>query len=291
MKNLPIFELFDLWMLYKSTHVCETTINEYYGCIQARLKKFFLHDQVIERSDALKFMGWLQKQNLAPETRRRTLETLSSCYLWGIEESFVSHNPWRNLSKLIKVSKPDIQPFTVDEVKKIVRGFDEEYPEYVSFVKFLLLTGCRIGEATGLRWTDVVDYQRITFASQLTRKGERKPVKNGKPRTFCLNVDTQVLLKNLHRSQYQDLVFTVKGKFVHSNSLLQRWEKVLDHQKVFYRCPYNCRHTFVSHCIHQGMNPLQIASVTGHDPFVLFTHYAGLFEQPQVPELYGSCIA
>ena len=52
------------------------------------------------------------------------------------------------------------------------------------------------------------------------------------------------------------------------------WEKVLTKVGVDYRKPYNTRHTFISHALAQGMNPMAVASMAGHYLETMFKHYA-----------------
>jgi len=56
---------------------------------------------------------------------------------------------------------------------------------------------------------------------------------------------------------------------------------------IDYRKPYTSRSTFISHCLAKGMNPMVVAQITGHDPEVLFDHYAGFIDSaPVAPSLY-----
>jgi integrase len=43
------------------------------------------------------------------------------------------------------------------------------------------------------------------------------------------------------------------------------WTTILEGLGVDYRKPYNTRHTFISHALDMGMNPVEVAQLTGHD--------------------------
>jgi integrase len=56
---------------------------------------------------------------------------------------------------------------------------------------------------------------------------------------------------------------------------------------VSYRKPYNTRHTFISHALASGMNPMTIAQMAGHDPEVLFANYAADIQGGlQLPDIW-----
>lgn len=289
MSSLPACELFDIWLEFKATHCAEKTVEEYYRPMKRTLIEFFGEDGQVDRRQATKCMGWLRQKNLKPETVKRRLEAFNACYEWGMDEGYIDHNPWMKLSRLIKASKSEARPFSKDEAQAILRGFEEMYPEHFPLVDFLFGTGCRIGEGVGLQWSDVHHgFKQVTIATQLTREGERKPVKNGKPRTINLSPRTTSRLMIMHEiaPRRSGLIFTYRGQHIDNNGLLKRWIKVCQKKGVQYRKPYNTRHTFVSHCLAKGMGVVEVSAITGHDPAVLLTHYAGLLQRPDIPDLF-----
>jgi integrase len=62
------------------------------------------------------------------------------------------------------------KPFTHDEIHKIINGFENStlYSHYTDFMLFLFGTGCRIGEAIGLRWKHINDdFSTVWIAESL----------------------------------------------------------------------------------------------------------------------------
>ena len=90
------------------------------------------------------------------------------------------------------------------------------------------------------------------------------------------------------RTDKSELIFTYLGKAIDAHNFRHRpWKSILQAQGVPYRRPYNCRHTFISHALERGLNPVTIAQMTGHDVAVLFKHYAGCIGGvPQLPDLF-----
>ena len=57
---------------------------------------------------------------------------------------------------------------------------------------------------------------------------------------------------------------------------------------IEYRLPYNTRLTFISHCLAAGMNPVEVAQMTGHNLRTLLEKYAGLIKAtPEAPDLFS----
>lgn len=293
LSDLTCSELFDDWLKYKTAY-CDKRTIEYYKGVKRRLIQYFANKRSrdITKKDTLGFFAWLKTRDICGETFQRRLESLTACWNWAIENGYLTDNPWIGLSKLVKVpSKPKPKPFTLDEINRIVDGFNNHlrYSQLTPFIKFLFGTGCRTGEAIGLRWKNLSnDCSTCTISEQLTR-GKRKSTKTGKVRSFTLSPSTQQMLLEHRPSTYKpdDLVFKWNGKPINDINLVRRvWKPLLEQQGIPYRYLYNTRHTFISHCLEKGMNPVVIAQITGHDVNVLFNHYAGsLHSQPSVPDI------
>jgi hypothetical protein len=48
---------------------------------------------------------------------------------------------------------------------------------------------------------------------------------------------------------------------------------------------YNTRNTLISHGLEAGMNPVAVASLTGHNVRTLYENYAGLVNPARLPDL------
>lgn len=285
-------ELLDLWLQSKrsSWDIDTFKIRSY---LKSYLSAYFGDKKdSLTQDDVKGFYQWLDSKKLASDTFNRRLDTFETAWEWLLENKYVIDNPWRNLPRhrVPKVSKS--KPFSKIEIAKIIEAFKfhKFYNNYVPFVKFLFGTGCRIGEAIGIRWQDIdLDSGKITIAEQITSR-QRKAAKAGSSREFYLSTNTRVLLEELKAIAVadQDLIFsTVTGKPIDARNFRERaWTAVLDAADVSYRKPSNTRHTFCSHALEGGMNPITVASITGHDPRVLFDRYAGLIGKPQAPEIF-----
>lgn len=293
-KPLPALtpvELFDSWLQFKKNTWDEDTfkIRNY---LKSDLNNFFKDKRGnLTEEDIKKFYAWLSSKKLAPDTFNRKLDTFESAWEWLLASGQVSDNPWHNLPRRKASQSGNAKPFSKNEVSRIVSAFEvhKTYNHYTIFVKFLFGTGCRIGEAIGVRWQDIdLGTGKIIIAEQVT-SGKRKPAKSGSCREFYLSGSLKALMVEF-RSDAADssLIFTtLTGKPIDAHNFRERaWTTILGLAGVEYRKPSNTRHSFCSHALEQGMNPVTVASITGHDPKVLFDHYAGLINKPEAPEIF-----
>jgi len=284
-------ELFSLWLNFKS-NVWDVQTFKLRSYLKSDLE-FFGNNKKLTVGDIKNFYNLLNSQDLAAETFNRKLDTFESAWDWLLENKYVVENPWRNLPRHRIPKNPKSKPFSKSEINRILKAFEahENYNHYTAFVKFLFGTGCRIGEGIGIRWQDVdLASGKIVIAEQITSR-QRKVAKAGSSREFYLSPMTRALLLYLKPDEHssdQNLIFTTAtGKVIDARFFRGRvWVNILEVAGVTYRKPSNTRHTFCSHALESGLNPVTVASITGHDPKVLFDRYAGLIGKPEAPEIF-----
>jgi len=283
-------ELFAEWVKWKSAF-CDDRTVKWLAAMGKPLSHFeHLPASSISQKQAKDFAALLSSQAKG-DTQCRRLSVIKSCWEWAIENNYLSKNPWRETNKLIKASPKQMpKPFTKKEVEAILAGFQENYPELHPFVRFLLGTGCRLGEARALRWLDLSnDFTCCEIATQISQNTKkRKLPKNNKIRSLTLSNSLTDMLRELNSiSGGGDTIFQLNCLPIKETDFYYRWRRVLSLKKIPYRKPYNCRHTFVSHALAKGISPPSISQITGHTLKVLFAHYAGYIDaNPKLPELF-----
>ncbi len=273
----------------KGLHV--GSICRYTGALK-QLQKFFGDKpaEFIGQQSTQDFVAYL-KEHCSDRTTKDYLILIRACWDWGRIKHLVEFNanPWSEALERVKVApKQKVRPFTAAEVQAIESAFrsDRYYSHYTDFVTFLFGTGCRFGEAAGLKWKHVSDdFQTIWFGESVSR-GVRKTTKTGKARTVILTSKINVMLqaRKPAKCDPEGLVFPApKGREINDHTFRCRaWKSVLTKIGIDYRKPYACRHTAISHALVSGSNYLQVAEATGHDPQILHKHYATVIERRSV---------
>jgi hypothetical protein len=181
-KNPPLLEIWDLWVA--DLDLSRQTLSDITQTSAAKLSKL--------RPLASKLLAPLEIappklsiKNLAICERAATGQNLKVCS---------TANPWLKV-KPRKGTKEIIKPFSQDEAARIIAGFEESYPAWVPFTKFLFLSGCRMSEAIGLQWKHV-DFERgeICICESLAQRKDgngyervRKSTKTGSVRFLKIN--------------------------------------------------------------------------------------------------------
>lgn len=295
--------LLNLWSQYtefQREHLEETTIVRDYGKIEKRIRKFpkkFLEE-------AIDIQAYLLK-NYSTEVTKRTLKHLSACCNWAMRKKLITDNPFKELAKEIKTKKTrrvSRKPFSRSCVAAIIAAFEQNtysskyspvpHSYYAPYVKFLFHTGCRPEEAIALKWKHI-EKERIYFCEAVaTDVRIRKRTKTDDPRYFPINPELRTILEKVKPSHClgDELVFKGKsGKELDAHNFLNRvWkpvvQKLVREGKVKEYLPqYNCRHTFITLCLEDGIPSRRVADWCGTSVGVIEEHYAGAIANIQVP--------
>jgi integrase len=288
-KNPPLLEIWDVWVadLDLSSH----TKADHYKTLRRQIQK---------ASPLSSETSWLTSLDIAPATFNKKLGYLRACGDWAKSEGLLGNNPWLKV-KPRKGTKEIIKPFSQDEATRIIAGFEKSYPAWVSFSKFLFLSGCRLSEVIGLQWKHI-DFDRgeICICESLAQCKDgngyervRKSTKTGSVRFLKINAELAKLFEQVSSASpnSEDLIFKNPAGMSHidSNNFRDRWKKVLSAANIPYRRPHIIRHSFASHAIEQGCSLTGVAYLLGHsDTRMVAQTYGHLINRPSLPNILGS---
>jgi integrase len=244
-------------------------------------------------SDVEWFVGL--RSTYAKSTWLNRKSYLKACISWAIEEGlYIGKNPYSKLKGIREVHVDVAKPFTVDEIRLIINAFDSnqfcpkasafKHSHYSAFIRFLFITGCRLGEAIGLTW-DCIDFENRVLAikqalgrdlasgANNTRK-IIKPTKTGRSHHIPMNEELYLLLSK-HCSPKEGFVFPgYKGKYIDIKGFSRRvWKPILAGLSIEYRSPYQTRHTCLSY-VAKEHGLAAAAALAGHKDLTMTTkHY------------------
>ena len=295
-EGLSVVSLFELFMEYKAKRLLPRSLDKYDATLKY-LERYFENRvaAAIDEKAAEQFMEWLTKQKLSPMVCRERLTLIRAAWDWGIADDHLEagqSNPWVDMVLRVRVEPKQMpKPFTREEMTAIVEGFKKSryYSYYTDYVEFLFGTGCRTAEAIGLRWKHLTDDCSSIWIGESLTRGVRKATKTNRARTISLSekLKQMLLRRRPEKPEPDGLVFrSAKGGAIDDHNFRNRaWTSVLAESGVDYRKPYNTRHTFISHALDMGMNPVEVAQLTGHDVQTLYENYAGnVNSRPRLPE-------
>lgn len=212
------------------------------------------------------------------KTINNALTTLRQIFNYAIDKDYIEISPMQKVKQL-KAEKPDIHPFTHEEMMKILKELEDTraYP----IIATMFFTGMRTGEVLAMKWENV-DFNDWTY--HVKESFSNNKLTNTKTidsrRIVSLTKPMQQLLTS-HKAETflrSDFIFLNKdGKpYTSSWSIVEYyWKDALKRAKVAYRIPYQCRHTFAVLSLKLGDDPEDVAKQLGHTSLqMLFTRYA-----------------
>lgn len=179
--------------------------------------------------------------------------------------------------KQLRVVKSDVDPFTLQEVMKVISSVRQDFKNYYT-VRFF--TGMRTGEIDGLKWK-YVDFERGQILIRETVvDGKVEPPKTPESiRSIDMASNVLKALKEQHlvTGKISEFVFCNQNGLPHDHRNVTKrvWYPLLRFLDFKQRRPYQTRHTAATLWLAAGENPEWIARQMGHvNTRMLFTVYS-----------------
>ncbi len=181
-----------------------------------------------------------------------------------------------DLVENLKVSKPDIFPLSMEEVKRFLECV---LPLYRNFFVVAFFTGMRFGEMSALKWKNV-DFRLNVIKVRETRvRGEE-----GRPKTKGSVRDIQMLPPVIEALRDQRKFTMGRSEYVflnHNNRPLlpgsvnyHVWKPALKKAGLKPRSLYQTRHTFATLMLDGREHPGRVQRMMGHESLkMIFERY------------------
>lgn len=200
-------------------------------------------------------------------TINKYIKTLKTFFYWCVKAQFLTSVPTQMLKT--KMTGTLIERFKAmpDKDYQQLLEYAQWNSRYYALVLFIGDTGCRIGGATGLQWSEL---SLIHREATVTEKG--KP-----PRPIFFGDECKAALE-LWKTDWEggqgDYVFQVKGRKLQSASLGNLFERLCVRAGIPKRGPHSLRHRKGHQLADAKVNPSTAAMVLGHsDPTITLKHY------------------
>lgn len=225
----------------------------------------------ITKADILAFRADLakaparNKKNLLSNPRINKILNPLRQILCEAADRFDFRTPFVNIKQL-KVKRTDVEPFSLEEVKRIIDAVRIDYKQYLT-VRFF--TGMRTGEVHGLKWKYVDFDRRLILIRETVVDGEEEYTKtDGSQREIQMSQLVFDALKEQEKSTrpISEFVFCNREGLPldYKNVNSRVWKPLLQHLGLKVRRPYQCRHTAATLWLGAGENPEWIARQLGH---------------------------
>jgi integrase len=212
----------------------------------------------------------IEGKPLSPSTINRITGILRMIMEEGAIQ-FQFTNPCLTVKRL-KEPRSDIEPFSMDEMQRILSTVREDYRPYLTF---RFLTGVRSAEAHGLKWKHIDVERREVLIRETFQSGRTESTKtDGSQREIHMSQPVLEALQLMMPSGYPDdpksfderYVFATRnGLPIDNKNFNERvWKPLLRLLGLKYRRPYQMRHTCATLWLAAGESPEWIARQLGH---------------------------
>jgi integrase len=191
----------------------------------------------------------------------------------------------------VQVPEPETKWVWEDEQMRILEGIRNSI--YKACIRFLMLQGCRPGEARALRWENV-DFEKeiptpdgqiikgvITIRAAMDQEVYEERTKERDVRVLPMHPEVRQILSNLPRC-LSGFVFAYRGKPIIKNCLTMAWVRATRKAGVNISLYQATRHSFASQAINSGTPKHLIGAFLGHKDPKSTERYAHLETGPLV---------
>ncbi|MCZ0933333.1 MAG: site-specific integrase [Oligoflexia bacterium] len=279
------------------TRMMKSTLQSY----ESRLSYFYkgpLADVKISElrgAKVVEWISWLKKHKTAQNRGRKSflheLKFLSVVLNWY--RNFVNEDfnvPITKKHRQMCVFKPNAprRPdyFIKPENAKIWVEWLKEHrsnPVYWRLASFMLLTGARVGEACGLKWSSVdlekgfVRIVRRVRWDQRTKHPflEEVTKTSQSARLLMLPEKLKNILREIRKEATNDLVFTdMKGELLKYNAVQSSFNAGFMALDLPWRSTHICRHTYATIALMETKNLSAVQASLGHTEIKMTQKYA-----------------
>ncbi|MCZ6157812.1 tyrosine-type recombinase/integrase [Campylobacter ureolyticus] len=268
----------DLYLKLGKDYWKNSTFEKNKGIVKNRLS--FFKDMSIKDIKPSLIKLWLNNiDDVSNKSKKHYLNSLSLIFQLALEDEEINKNPIIFIKKLHHKT-PRIEPFSNDEVIKILRYSTKFNDKYQLFLKIGFYTGMRTGEILSLKFNEVdLKNKVIHINSTRSRFGENSPktiysiriipiinLLYDSLKSYMQNYQNNIyLLQTQYNEPYRDTqVFTKRF-----------WKPTLKALNIDYRRLYNMRHTYATNMLYQNIvTPVELAKLLGHsNPKMIYDVY------------------
>lgn len=219
----------------------------------------------------------MQGKGKAHATVVKVYTILKSIFKMAYLSDMIDRNPMDKVERP-KPRKDETKPqeaeaYTAQEVRDILKALSGEPLKWRAFVRLLIDTGIRRGEALAIQWEDI-DFQGKSILIQRNLcytpdKGVYLDApKNGRSRIVYVGDDTLELLQKLKSEQVPgaQFIFTQGNSVeaIHPTSPTHYFRQFAGRHNIQGFHPHKLRHTFASVAITAGADVASVSEALGH---------------------------
>ncbi|MHB8390672.1 MAG: site-specific integrase [Acidobacteriaceae bacterium] len=227
----------------------------------------------VRGKDVAAFMREREAEGVGANTIRLDLAVLS--HLYNIARSAWGMESLRNPVELVRTQRPKLprgrdRRLQDDEEARLLTAARTYGGAMEAIITFAIATALRRGELVAMRWEHVDRKARVLVVPE---------TKNGTPRRVPLSSAALALLEALPR-RIDGGVWGMRP-----DSISQAFERVCKGAGIKGLTFHDLRHEATSRLFERGLNPMEVAAITGHKTLQMLKRYTHLRAEDLVDRL------
>lgn len=251
--NLTFAQIYELW---KPVHAREVSKSQMGSYATAFKHCAVLHNQKfrsIRKSDFQAVIIALVEAGKSKSLCEKPIQLFGQLSKWALDECIINQNHAQNVTTTAK-QKSVRQPFTDNQIKAIQQSKLRAAP----IVLILIATGTRPNELFKVPLSDC--YDTYFVGGSKTEAGTGRVIA-----VSPLGLSAyQELLQAAQRSGGSRLIDGYKGNRDNVNFRKRDFKELMEEIGCSDMTPYNCRHTFATLAVRNGVRPQMLTRMMGH---------------------------
>lgn len=220
------------------------------------------------------FVNELIERKLSATTIKDTIKIVKIALNKACQENYLLVNPCKDVT-IPKSARKEIFVLSMEERKRLEERALRE--KECSPIILALYTGMRIGEISGLKWSDIDFEQDLIQVNRTLQRvasyetpEEKTKVIIDKPKTSlsCRQIPLSANLKE-YLLKHQELavsefVIHSKGSFAEPRLISYRFKKIAKEIQLEHLHFHVLRHTFATMCVEGGADIASLSKLLGH---------------------------
>lgn len=266
---IRISEAVDTWFHRNSKRWARSTYRGYNSKVNTHILPNFGKLRVADFKPSV-FKDWAATTAVSAKTVNEVRSILHGILKELVYDEIIESNPIDKCPTAPK-KKSEPEPFNAAEREAIINALPKGYAR--DFYIFAFWTGLRTGEQLGLQWQDIdFEKQRIYIRRSIVNGVLAGTKTDSSYRTHELSEQAlevlnriQAVHPNLERDSPIFLDPRTLKPWKYDGIMRERfWIPALKQAQVKYRRPYNCRHTYASTLLTNGVDATWLAKQMGH---------------------------
>lgn len=230
----------------------EKTLEQYARAIKKMLEAIRKPIGEITTNDIRFHLANYQSTGVSKRTLDNERRFLSAFFAWLTVEEIIDKNPMLRI-KRVKQDRVLKKPFTDEEIEKIRECATKKKEK--ALVEFLLSTGCRVSEVSGVKIKDI-DFDKL----ECTVFG-----KGSKERKVYISERCMYYLNKYLDGRKEGYLFTgKKDRMLKKSGIESMLKKIGEKAGVDKVHPHRFRRTFATNALNKGMPIQHVQKLLGH---------------------------